>query len=124
MFLHPTEDYDVLVHLDRAVLPRYFANIAVDPAALTRRKGKYANLSGEDGSSRRPGFDPATLFFTDLQRVYGNTFKIFHDVFGGDRYGIVWDPSLREPRPFRVLGQFSSAPIGGKKVRAAVRDVV
>ena len=49
------------------------------------------------------------------QRIYAHTFKIFHDSFGGDRFGVVWDPSLKEPRPFRVLGQFSSVPIN--KVR-------
>jgi len=28
--------------------------------------------------------------------------------------GAVWDPTLKEPRPFRVLGGFSSVPV--KKV--------
>jgi hypothetical protein len=49
-----------------------------------------------------------------LQRIYANTFKIFFDAFGGDQFGIVWDPSLKTPRPFRVLGEFSSMPV--KKV--------
>lgn len=46
--------------------------------------------------------------------MYADTFKIFYDPFGGDRFGVVWDPSLKEPRPFRVLGGFSSQPV--KKV--------
>lgn len=46
--------------------------------------------------------------------MYADTFKIFYDAFGGDRFGVVWDPSLKEPRPFRVLGGFSSQPL--KKV--------
>lgn len=46
--------------------------------------------------------------------MYTDTFKIFYDTFGGDRFGVVWDPSLKEPRPFRVLGGFSSQPV--KKV--------
>ena len=44
------------------------------------------------------------------QRVYRDTLKFFYDPFGGDRIGAVWDPSLRNPRPFRVLGGFSSIP--------------
>ncbi|KAG5651498.1 hypothetical protein H0H81_008470 [Sphagnurus paluster] len=116
MFIHPTSDYDVIIRLDASTLPRYFHNVAADPDMLSRR-GKYANLQ-EDQIDVRPGFDPVHLLFSDLQaglfRIYAHTFKIFHDTFGGDRFGIVWDPSLKEPRPFRVLGEFSSIPV--KKV--------
>ena len=42
--------------------------------------------------------------------MYQDTFKIFYDPLGGDRIGVVWDPTLKEPRPFRVLGGFSSTP--------------
>ncbi|KAG6888045.1 hypothetical protein C0995_010906 [Termitomyces sp. Mi166 len=118
MFIHPTSDYDFIVHLDAAQLPRYFHNVAVDPDLLSR--GKYANL--QDNQSVRPGFDPARLLFHDLQRIYGHTFKIFHDVFGGDRFGVVWDPSLKETRPFRVLGEFSSIPV--KKEEAKDKGLV
>ncbi|KAG5642940.1 hypothetical protein DXG03_001857 [Asterophora parasitica] len=100
MFIHPTTDYDVVVRLDAAMLPRYFHNVVVD-ADLLPRGGKYTNLhQGDTGD--RPGFDPARLLFSDLQRHYAHTFKIFHDSLGGDRFGIVWDPSLKEPRPFRA----------------------
>ncbi|KAF5381659.1 hypothetical protein D9615_005551 [Tricholomella constricta] len=101
MFIHPTSDYDFIVRLDAAILPRYFHNVTVD-AELLSRHGTYANLLQEDQAAGvRPGFDPARLLFCDLQRTYAHTFKIFHDSFGGDRFGVVWDPSLREPRPFR-----------------------
>jgi hypothetical protein len=36
--------------------------------------------------------------------------KIFHDSFGGDRIGLLWDPSVKSSRPFRVLGGYSSSP--------------
>ena len=138
IFTHPTDDYDFVLHLDGVVLPRYFHNIAVDTKILSQR-GKYANITREDQDATvRPGFDPARLLFKDLQvrmivaccvngflgclpypqRIYAHTFKIFHDSLGGDRFGVVWDPSLKEPRPFRVLGQFSSIPI--KKVRPSL----
>jgi U3 small nucleolar RNA-associated protein 22 len=62
------------------------------------------------------GFDPAELLRRDLQNIYADTFKIFHDPFGGDMFGAVWDPTLRNARPFRILGGFSimSAPKGEK----------
>lgn len=42
--------------------------------------------------------------------MYADTFRIFCDPYGGDRLGVVWDPSVTQPRPFRVLGGFSSEP--------------
>ncbi len=43
--------------------------------------------------------------------MYSDTFKLFHDPLGGNRFGLVWDPSLKQPRAFRVLGGFSSIPV-------------
>lgn len=42
--------------------------------------------------------------------------KFFYEPFGGDRIGAVWEPSVRQGRPFRVLAGYSSAP--SNKVRA------
>lgn len=64
--MHPTDDYDVIIQLDRAVLPRYFQNVAADSGALLRG-GKFANLPPESDPVVRPGFDPARLLFNDLQ---------------------------------------------------------
>ena len=44
------------------------------------------------------------------QRVYRDTFVLFCEPLGGHWFGGVWDPSLKAPRPFRVLGGFSSTP--------------
>lgn len=42
--------------------------------------------------------------------MYADTVLLFHDAFGGDRIGAVWQPALRSARPFRALGGFSSTP--------------
>ncbi|OCH85324.1 Nrap protein [Obba rivulosa] len=111
IFAHPTEHYDFIVQLDPAVLPRYCQNVNAD-SSVWAKKGKYANLqSVQDVSgSPLPGFDPARLFYDDLQRVYKDTFMLFSDPLGGDRFGVVWDPILKNPRSFRVFGGFSSTP--------------
>ncbi|KAI0317967.1 Nrap protein [Amylostereum chailletii] len=111
LFVHPTDDYDFVVQLDPSVLPRFFQNIVADPLVWAR-KSKYANMiQDSEDAELRPGFDPAHAFVDDLKRVYADTVRIFYDPLGGDRVGAVWDPSLKEPRPFRVLNRFSSAPL-------------
>jgi U3 small nucleolar RNA-associated protein 22 len=68
MFLHSTDDYDVLVQLNPKVLPRYFHNIDPDNNLFLKR-GVYANIFHEkkDMAAVLPGFDPARLLFDDLQ---------------------------------------------------------
>ncbi|TFK47385.1 Nrap protein [Heliocybe sulcata] len=110
LFVHPTDDYDFLINLDKSMLPRYYQNVGADPKVWDR-SATYANLQPAENEPFRPGFDPAQLLFDDLQRVYQDSFKIFHDCLGGDTFGVVWDPSVRKPRPFRVLGGFSSVPV-------------
>ncbi|KAL0578598.1 U3 snoRNP protein [Marasmius crinis-equi] len=107
MFDHPTNDYNLVLSLNKQSLTRYHHNVKADPNNLPRQ-GKDQNQA--EGVVVRPGFDPAMAYFKDLQRVYADTFRVFYDPFGGDRIGAVWDPSLKAPRPFRVLGGFSSAP--------------
>ncbi|KAF8154805.1 Nrap protein [Crassisporium funariophilum] len=124
MFVHPTDDYDFIIHLDPSVLPRYLHNINADPNMLTKR-GRYANKPQDEQSTMvLPGFDPARMFFNDLQRMYADTLKVFYDPFGGDRLGVVWDPTLREPRPFRVLGGFSSLPVKKENEKAKDKGLV
>ena len=65
------------------------------------------------------GFSLVNVLIRHLsQRIYTDTLKIFYDPLGGDRIGAVWDPSLKQARPFRVFNNFSSIPIA--KVSAAL----
>ncbi|KAI0051574.1 Nrap protein [Auriscalpium vulgare] len=122
LFVHPEDDYDFVVRLDPSVLPRYAQNVVAD-SSVWSKKGKYANLSDEE-VALRPGFDPAQLFLEDVKRTYADTLKIFYDPLGGDRFGAVWDPSLREPRPFRVLNHFSSVPLPTENDKPKDRGLV
>ncbi|RPD65156.1 Nrap protein [Lentinus tigrinus ALCF2SS1-7] len=111
LFHHPTDDYDFIVEVDPSLSPRYYQNVDADPSVWTV-KGKYANASSKDPvSAVMPGFDPLTMFYDDLKRTYEDSALLFYDVLGGTRIGGVWLPNLRAPRPFRVLGGFSSIPV-------------
>ncbi|KAF8269425.1 Nrap protein-domain-containing protein [Lactarius quietus] len=107
MFVHPEDDYDFVVKLRPAVLPRYFQNVTADTAVWT--KSRNDGLSGE--APARPGFDPAEKYLDDLTRIYADTAKFFYDPLGGDRFGGIWDPSITKPLPFRVMNHFSSMPV-------------
>jgi U3 small nucleolar RNA-associated protein 22 len=66
LFTHPAGDYDFVIHLDRAILPRYHQNISPDLSLLTSRK--YANASLDNGEDDvKMGLDPAKEFVADLQ---------------------------------------------------------
>ncbi|KAI0067104.1 Nrap protein [Artomyces pyxidatus] len=123
LFVHPVDDYDFVVRFNPAVLPRYFQNITAD-SNVWSRKGKFANPMSDETEALRPGFDPAQLFLDDLKRTYADTIKLFYDPFGGDRFGAVWDPSLKQSRPFRVLNHFSSIPVEKENEKAKDRGMV
>ncbi|KAF7312182.1 Mannose-6-phosphate isomerase [Mycena indigotica] len=105
LFTHPTDDYDFVIHLDPLVATRHTQKIGI-------ASKPYANLpSTESSPVLRPGFDPASLLYDDLKRVYANTFKLFYDPLGGTALGGIWDPTLTQSRPFRVMGGFSCKPL-------------
>jgi U3 small nucleolar RNA-associated protein 22 len=64
MFVHPEEDYDFVVKLQPAVLPRYFQNVSAAPPIWA---DKHANSRPADREwPLRPGFDPAEAYLDDL----------------------------------------------------------
>jgi len=63
MFVHPEDDYDFVVKLRPAVLPRYFQNVTADTTVWTN----FGNGANEnDDAPARPGFDPAEKYLDDL----------------------------------------------------------
>lgn len=124
MFVHPEDDYDFVVKLRPAVLPRFFQNVTADTAVWINS----GNASQKGEAPVRPGFDPAQTYLDDLtvreerhlclpvayiavQRIYADTAKFFYDPLGGDRFGGIWDPSITKPLPFRVMNHFSNMPV-------------
>ncbi|KAH9896561.1 Nrap protein [Cubamyces lactineus] len=111
IFHHPVDHYDFVIELNPALLTRYHQNIDAS-SSVWASKAKYANaVSKETPTPVMPGFDPVALLYDDLAYVYADTVLLFYDPLGGDRIGAVWQPNLRDARPFRVLGGFSSTPV-------------
>jgi hypothetical protein len=63
MFVHPEDDYDFVVKLRPAVLPRYFQNVTPDTAVWINSGN---DTSQNDEAPVRPGFDPAQMYLGDL----------------------------------------------------------
>ncbi|KAI1798486.1 Nrap protein [Ganoderma leucocontextum] len=126
LFQHPTKDYDFIAELDPGALPRYYQNVGANPSGWAS-KAKYANASlASSVAPIFPGFDPAATLFADLRSVYQDTALLFYDALGGSSIGGVWQPMLRTPRPFRVLGGYSSFPVSknGNKLKEREKEVV
>lgn len=121
---HPTSEYDFIIHLDAATLPRSYENGSAQiQSAETGQQMKFSK------AERRPGFDPAWLFLGDLRAVYEDTAVFFYDCFGGDKIGGAWLPGLRDPKPFKVRERYSSTPVhqnkkGGKKASDVVLNEI
>jgi U3 small nucleolar RNA-associated protein 22 len=72
MFVHPEEDYNFVVKLQPAVLPRYFQNVTANPSIWTDKHAYSALADGE--WPLRPGFDPAESYLDDLSVGKGSLF--------------------------------------------------
>ncbi|KAH9914177.1 Nrap protein [Epithele typhae] len=113
LFRHPTAHYDAVIELDRTVAPRYYQNVDADTTVWAPR-GKYANAPSRNdggGGGPMPGFDPIAMYCDALTHAYDAAALVFYDAVGGDRVGIVWQPKLKAPLPFRALGGFSGKPV-------------
>jgi U3 small nucleolar RNA-associated protein 22 len=62
LFTHPTGDYDVILELDRSVLPRYAQNVHANEGSLHQLGDRQSPLQ-----VARVDFDPARMLCDDLQ---------------------------------------------------------
>lgn len=69
MFLHPTVDYDFLLHLDPAVVPRYPESLFAN-ASIWGGGKKFVNLNAMDIDGAGMG---------EVRSVYGNEIRIDFD---------------------------------------------
>ncbi|KAG8990399.1 hypothetical protein FRB94_013424 [Tulasnella sp. JGI-2019a] len=114
LFKHPLDDYDFVVHLNPSFLLRYSQNTHYDPTKLPSAASRYKNLEtlhpSAYGPTPRVDFDPATLFYQDLKRIYADTALFFYDPLGGAVMGGLWYPQIRNRRPFKVFAGYSTIP--------------
>ncbi|KAF8513050.1 Nrap protein [Gautieria morchelliformis] len=117
LFEPHTSGYDFLIELDLYAVSRYWQSMRATPSVWN--PAGYVNIasSADDGSPVRVDFNPAEMFFQDLQTAYGDVMELFYDVYGGTTIGGVWNPSVvrSEQHPWGVLLGFSSLPLAQQK---------
>ncbi|KAK0556523.1 U3 snoRNP protein [Tilletia horrida] len=110
LFTPAQDGYDFLIRLKPNMISRYVYSLNADPSAWVDEDGESHNAFG---ATARPGFDPAEAFVSLLQRLYRDSFRLFHDRHGGgDVIGGSWNPYLlRQARRYRVALDFSVKPV-------------
>ncbi|BEJ17027.1 hypothetical protein CspHIS471_0604280 [Cutaneotrichosporon sp. HIS471] len=106
LFATPLEHYDAVLSL----VPGTRAAEALDPEQRLW-ESTFRNVGERD---IRLGFDPASLLVADIQQVYGDAVRVFHDAHGGRALGLLWNPTRSVPRAFKPFLGFNAAPAGGE----------
>ncbi|KAI5119545.1 hypothetical protein M0805_008531 [Coniferiporia weirii] len=117
LFLHPSSDYDVLIRLRSDILCRTHQSVMASDAGVGSGV-KYANIPSslpENDQPLRVNFDYARMYYNDLKRVFAGTLEFFFDPYGGSVIGAIWDPSLFDAKPLRVLADYSSMPLNAER---------
>ncbi|KAI9319103.1 Nrap protein [Dichotomocladium elegans] len=104
ILITPMEDYHAVIHLKSKRCTRYFENIHAQQAILAK-----PSKSGL-GPERYAGFDPVAEFVDEIRTIYGDTLLLFHDKYGGDKIGLVWDPYTTAPKQWRVAVGLNTVP--------------
>lgn len=117
IFVTPLTDYNAIIHLEPSRCPRYNENLFFDAAYLPK-KPKYKNLqmSTKDKIFYPIGFDPVEYYMKELMTEFSHgtqgsgkgAIAFFHDKYGGDRIGVVWNPLVLRPQPWKPSLGYSS----------------
>jgi len=117
LFRTSLADYDVLIRLNPAEVPRAAQGIDYrEGGAQSKKKRAYKNLAAvtkKKAADTLPlvEHNPVALFVKDLQKHYGHAASFFYDELGGTTIGVVWDPEAVSPHSFKVAYSQDSAPV-------------
>ncbi|KAF8423778.1 Nrap protein [Tirmania nivea] len=112
LFAHALVDYDFVIHLD----PTYLAGVRGGKS----KRSKYKNIP--DLQILQIGFDPASLFLQDLQRIYTTSLIFFHGSPSTPTIGALWAPHTSTVRPWKVNLTYSTVPIAGDGRNSSKND--
>ncbi|TPX62830.1 hypothetical protein PhCBS80983_g00180 [Powellomyces hirtus] len=108
LFVSLPKGYSLLLRLDPSKLPRFRESLSYDPDA-TGPKPKYKNLvSMKDRElALLSEIDPVEYYLRDLHTAFGDCALFFHDRYGGDVIGVVWNPTVVVEGNWKVDTKFN-----------------
>lgn len=97
----PLDAYDVLIHLNPKHVP--LLSQAVDPPTVTFSRGVMpGTVSASGGALPVIGYNPVSLYLSELREAFGDIALFFCDPFGGTVVAVVWKPKAFTPAPFKT----------------------
>ncbi|KAI7853746.1 Nrap protein [Circinella umbellata] len=111
LFVTPMQDYHAVIQLKASRCTRYYQNSRPQQSLLELNEEE-ADILGDTVYAK---FDPVTEYIKELERIYGDVILLFHDKFGGDKIGIVWNPTTAVPKQWKVNVGYNSVPVDMNK---------
>lgn len=100
LFIPNFDGYNLLIHLNPSINARRLEQIVFANAENRTVVEKYKPKR----SDRLPivDFDPVEKYLTTLRENYGHFAMFFHDSYGGNTIGVLWNPKVFESVDFKV----------------------
>ncbi|KAF2885231.1 hypothetical protein ILUMI_20950 [Ignelater luminosus] len=101
LFIPNLEGYNLLIHIKPLMNPRRYQRLNYPNAESSKvQLEKY----DKDQSTKMPvvDFNPIEKYLTELRQAYGNVALFFHDPYGGNVIGVLWNPAEQEEKEFKV----------------------
>ncbi|KAI9488082.1 Nrap protein [Zychaea mexicana] len=105
LFVTPMQDYHAVIQLKTDRCTRYYQNLRPQHKLLESEEDPIL------GDTVHAKFNPVAEYISELERIYGDIVLLFHDQFGGDKIGIVWNPMTAAPKQWKVNLGYNSIPV-------------
>lgn len=128
LFYPSLEHYDFVVHVDPSIHSRYLEALDALPQYSFQRGGNERAsrnfvqqsdiVPSRLGTTPRAGFDSVGAYVSLLESIFGDTFRLFYDAYGGTAIGGIWNPVYASSKghPFKVLLGYTSRPLEDERV--------
>ncbi|XP_060535133.1 nucleolar protein 6 isoform X3 [Cylas formicarius] len=99
LFLANWEGYELLIHLKPVMNPRRHEEVNDDGNSKIELQ-EYKHTENE----KIPivDFDPVQIYLNILRENYGKFASFFHNTYGGNTIGVLWNPKIKKSVDFKV----------------------
>lgn len=128
LFRTPLQQYDLLISLDPAALPKYTQGLVLPFGSRVeeskKRKFKLPPGSAEAAPLPMVGFDPVYSYLSDLRAQVAHLCDFYYDAMGGAVIGVCWKPEVMVPQAFAVSRATLAEPVEDASGEGLIRPNV